>query len=258
MNWCPQIGAGSLAQLPLSRKSAWRSISNELESGEWIGLPDSPASHLEWRLSYRDLTDDEAARLKALFTASKGSAGSFGFADPLANLLAWSEDLSKPDWQAGLLSVTQGAADPLGTERAWTLVNGSAGLQSLTQTIGIPGEYVGCFSLWIRSSSPGIVLLRRDGAESAVSVASSWKQVYISAAGGPDTAHSTISLALTPGQSIDVWGLQFEAQPYASQYKATRESAGVYPNTYFAADELTMTSTGVGLTSCEITLISRI
>src|SRR5439155_8668845 len=135
MNWFPQIGGGSLAQLPLNRKSKWRSISNDLENGEWIGLPDAPASRVEWRLSYRDLNDDEAARLKALFVASKGSAGSFGFADPLANLFAWSEDLSKPDWQPGLLNVTQRATDPIGTERAWTIVNGSAGVQTLSQTI---------------------------------------------------------------------------------------------------------------------------
>jgi hypothetical protein len=258
MIWCPQIGGGSIAQFPLRRKQTWRAISNELENGEWIGLPDSAATRIEWRLSYRDLSDDEAARLRAAFVAAKGSAVALGFADPLANLLAWSEDLARPDWQTGLLIVTQGSSDPLGTNRAWTVSNGSPGTQAVSQMVGIPGDYVGCFSVWLRMDNAGTVFLQRDGVESAVSVGPVWKQAFVSGAGTAASTHSTVSLVLAPGQRLDVWGLQFEAQPYASQYKPTTVPTGIYPETYFANDELTMTSTGTGLTSCEITLVSRV
>src|SRR3954469_22737857 len=99
MNWFPQIGAGAVAQFPLHRKRQWRAISNVMESGERISLPDSKGGQIEWRLSYQELTDTEAAKLAGLFGAAGGQAGSFGFVDPFANLLGWSEDLSKPGWQ---------------------------------------------------------------------------------------------------------------------------------------------------------------
>ena len=80
----------------------------------------------------------------------------------------------------------------------------------------------------------------------------------MSGAGAPGATHAVVSLVLAAGQSVDVWGMQFEAQPYGSQYKATTAGGGIYPATHFAGDELTMTSTGVGLTSCEVTLVSKI
>src|ERR1035437_6571969 len=118
MNWFPQIGAGVMAQFPLQRKRQWRAITNVLESGELISLPDSKGGQIEWRLSYQELTDVETGRLTDLFAASSGEAMPFGFVDPFANLLGWSEDLSKPDWQPGQLTTTGGFSDPVGTQRA--------------------------------------------------------------------------------------------------------------------------------------------
>jgi hypothetical protein len=258
MNWCPQIGGGSIAQFPLHRQRKWRTIANELENGARVALPDPAAGKLEWRLSYRDLSDEEATRLQTLFVASKGSYGSFGFADPLANLLAWSEDLTKPDWQAGLLSVTAGAADPFGTHTAWTVSNASPAIQALSQTVGIPGEYVACFSLWIRAAVSGAVTLQRDGVTAEAAAGPAWKRLFISSPGNAGTTNAVVSLQLNAGQTLEIWGPQLEAQPYASQYKPTTVPGGLYPETRFATDELTMTSTGVGLTDCEITLVSRI
>src|SRR5947209_5981276 len=132
MNWIPQIGAGSVAQFPLQRRRRWRTIVNELENGERIALPDVEAGRIEWRLSYRDLTDSETSRLRALFVGSRGTYGAFSFVDPLANLLGWSEDLSHPDWQSGLLTVASGAVDPVGTQTASTISNGTPGSQVLS------------------------------------------------------------------------------------------------------------------------------
>lgn len=258
MNWCPQIGGGSIAQFPVRRRRTWHSIANDLENGERISLPDLPSGRIEWRLSYRDLSDEEAASLRTLFIASKGSFNAFAFADPLANLLAWSEDLTQPDWQAGLLNLVSGAGDPEGTQKAWTISNSSPGTQSLSHAVGIPGEYVACFSAWIRSATAGQVTLQRDAVQAVSTIGPAWKQVFVSGAGIAGASHSVASLALAAGQTLDVWGLQFEAQPYSSQYKPTAEVTGIYPETYFAKDELTMTSTGAGLTDCEITLISRV
>jgi hypothetical protein len=258
MNWIPQIGAGSIAQFPLRRRRQWRAIVNELENGERIALPDLSAGRIEWRLSYRDLSDAEAARLRALFIASKGSFGSFAFADPLANLLGWSEDLTRPDWQSGLLTATPGAGDPEGTQTGWTLANNSPGSQSLSQSVAIPGDYIGCFSVWIRADATGPVTVARDGVQATAAIGPGWRQFYVSGPGTAGATHSVVSIELAAGQTIQVWGLQFEAQPYASQYKPSAAAGGIYPETYFATDELTMTSTGVGLTACEVILVSRV
>jgi len=113
MNWFPQVGTGAVAQFPLQRKRQWRAITNLMESGELISLPDPNGGQIEWRLSYQDLTDTEVANLTSLFAASNGEAIPFGFVDPFANLLGWSENLTQPGWQPGLLTLWERSAHGL-------------------------------------------------------------------------------------------------------------------------------------------------
>src|SRR5580658_9289377 len=258
MSWYPQIGSGSVAQFPVSRSRRWRAIVNDLEDGEQIMLPDTAAGQIQWKLSYQDLVNAEVQNLSNLFAASQGEFGAFTFIDPLANLLGWSEGLSQPAWQLGLLETAAGATDPLGTQRAWTLANPSPGIQTLQQTLGISGDYVACFSAYLWSSVAGTVTLQRDGTQVTVSVGPVWKRAYVSGLGVGGAAQSTFSIGLAAGQAIDVFGLQVEAQPYPSAYKQTSAALGIYEQTYFANDELTITTTSVGLSSCEITLMSQV
>jgi hypothetical protein len=258
MSSFPQIGAGAVAQFPLTRSRRWRAIRNDLESSEQIMLPDARAGQIEWRLSYRDLTDTEAGTLGNLFAASQGSFGAFTFIDPLANLLAWSEDLSQPGWQFGLLLKASGIGDPLGTQRAWSVSNSSAASQTLQQTVGVPGEYVACFSVYLRSSVAGTVALVRDGTQVNVAVGPAWQRAFVNGTGVAGAVHSRFSIAVAEGQTIDVWGLQVEAQPYPSVYRQTSAAGGIYAETYFENDELKITSTSPGLSSCEIGLMSRV
>lgn len=257
MNWFPQLSTGSAVQFPFQRHRTWRSIENHLESGERISLPDTSGGRIDWRLEYHELSDSEAQKLSDLFAVSSGSFGAFGFIDPFANLIGWSEDLNRPDWQPGLLTKSQTANDPWGRTGAWSLHNGSAGSQSLIQTLGVPGEYMCCFSAWVRSDSAGTVFLARDAAQIATAIGPSWRRVFVNGVGVAASQNSTVSIAISAGQSIDVWGFQAEAQPWPSQYRPATAARGIYPETYFATDELRMTATGVGLTSCELSLISR-
>ncbi len=258
MSWFPQIGTGSVAQFPVNRSRRWRAIANELESGERIVLPDAAAGQIEWKLSYQDLVDLEVQALTALFTASQGAFGAFTFIDPLANLLAWSENLSQPNWQAGLLQTAAGMTDPLGTQRAWSVANPSAGAQALQQTLGVPGSYVTCFSAYLRSNVAGAVTLQSGGLPVTVNVGPAWKRAFVSGVGVAGAVQSTFSIGVGAGSTVDVWGLQVEAQPYHSPYKTTGVPLGIYVETYFGNDELKITSTGVGLSSCEIALSSRV
>jgi hypothetical protein len=258
MSYFPQVGAGSIAQYPVTRSRRWRAIVNQMEDGEIIMLPDTSAGQIRWKLSYRDLVPPEVQNLSNLFTASQGGFAPFTFIDPMANLLGWSENLSQSSWQMGLLQTAAGVTDPLGTTRAWSLTNPSAGTQSLQQSLGVSGDYVACFSAYLRSNVPGTVILQRDGTARTVTVGTSWQRAFVNGTGLGGAVESTFSVALATGQTIDVWGLQVEVQPYPSTYKQTVASLGIYPETYFVNDELTITSTSVGLSSCGINLVSRV
>jgi hypothetical protein len=257
MSWFPQIGAGSIAQFPLRRSRRWRLIENNLESGERITLPDVAAREIEWRLTYHELTNIEAGKINDLFAASSGAFGSFTFVDPMANLLGWSGDLSRPDWATGLLRCTKGANDPVGTQTAWSVTNGSPGDQCMRQNLGISGDYVGCFSVYVWSDPSGSITLQRDQNTMTGTISPIWKRLFLSGAGSIGAQQSEFSIVLAPGQTISIWGIQVEAQPYPSQYKPTTTASGIYEETYFGMDELKIISTGPGLSSCDVTLVSR-
>src|ERR1700744_6463655 len=110
MNWFPQIGAGPVAQFPVTRSPKWRAITNSLESGEQIMLPDTAAGQIPWKFSYRDLQAIAVQSHTALFTASQGEFGAFTFIDALANLLGWSENVTQSAWQVGLLTSSANVA----------------------------------------------------------------------------------------------------------------------------------------------------
>ncbi len=257
MSWYPQIGAGSVAQFPVGRSRSWRAIVNQMESSELIFVPDAAAGQIEWKLSYRELVNAEVQNLSDLFTAVQGKFAAFTFIDPLANLLGWSENLAQSAWQLGLLQTAAGVSDPLGTLRAWSVANPNPGAQSLQQTLGVSGDYVACFSAYLRSSVAGTVTLQRDGTQITVGVGPAWKRVFVSGTGVGGAGQSTFSIVLAAGQTIDVWGLQVEAQPYPSAYKQTSAALGIYEETYFDEDDLTITSTNVGFSSCAITDVTR-
>jgi hypothetical protein len=183
MSFFPQIGAGSVAQFPVSRSRRWRAIVNQMEDGEVIMLPDAAAGQIQWKLSYQDLVAAEVQSLSALFTASQGEFAAFTFVDPLANLLGWSESLSQSAWQLGLLQTATGVTDPLGTQRAWSLTNPSGGTQSLQQSLGVSGDYVACFSVYLRSNMAGAVTLKRDTAALAVTLGAAWQRVFVNGTG---------------------------------------------------------------------------
>jgi len=258
MNWFPQIGAGAVAQFPLQRKRQWRAITNVMESGELISLPDTTGGQIEWRLSYQELTDAEIGRLTALFVASSGEAIPFGFVDPFANLLGWSEDLSQPGWALGQLTATGGFSDPVGTQRAWTLQNTNAAEQMLSQTLGIPGQYTACFSVYVRSESAGTIGIIRDATRVNVPVGPQWKRIQVGGTGVSGATQATFSLAVAAGGSVRVFGLQVEAQPWPSPYRPTGTAAGILEETRFSGGDLAVINTAPGLSACQVTLVSRI
>jgi hypothetical protein len=56
----------------------------------------------------------------------------------------------------------------------------------------------------------------------------------------------SFGLEVGAGGTVEVFGLQVEAQPGASMYKKTASRGGVYAKAFFQDDALTLTSEGVG------------
>ena len=258
MNWYPQLESGAVSQLPGRKERQWRAIENRLEGGERIASNDSYGGTVTWNFEYQDLSDLEMQSLNDLFSSSKGSCGSFGIVDPFVNLIAGSEDLSRPDWQTGAMTVQAGFANPAGTQKAWRIINASAGDQDLQQTLSFPGSLVACFSAYVRSDASQVFQIRRDSIVMPQVAGATWSRVTASGTGDSGSETSTFAIRISAGQSLDLWGLQVEAQPYASKYKPSVTAQGVYPQTHFAVDELPMINTSPGRYSCTVQAISRV
>ena len=78
------------------------------------------------------------------------------------------------------------------------------------------------------------------GANTAVTFAltANWQQIWIPVSLGQATTSVTFGAELAAGATVDLFGMQVEAQLAASDYKMTGINGGVYANARFAADTL--------------------
>jgi len=112
--------------------------------------------------------------------------------------------------------------------------------------------------VYLRSDSPCTVTLQRDATAVTVAVGPAWQRVFVNGAGASGAVQASFSISVAAAQTIDVWGLQVEAQPYPSVYRQTTAPLGIYPETYFENDELSIASVSPALSSCDIRLLSRV
>ncbi|MCE5306208.1 MAG: hypothetical protein LLG20_01055 [Acidobacteriales bacterium] len=237
-------------------------MTNTLSDGSTQRFGDPAGSRIEWTLTYEDLTDAEMAAITTLFQACEGRLLTFTFPDPTANLLGWSENLAADAWRKDpLLQLTSGAADPLGTNRATRITNTGQAAQRLDQSLAAPENLQYCFSLYARSDYTGEIITYRmsggTGDRRTFTIGPSWKRLIISSKLDSSTETATFGLELPNGRTADVFGLQVEAQPGASQYKITAGQGGVYKRARFMDDSLTVTSQGVNRHSCRVRVTAR-
>jgi hypothetical protein len=253
----PQLSSGATGQFPIARQRSARTVVNESWQGYQVKLADPAAAVTEWHLSFDELTDQELAALEALFQAVEGSLTPFTFLDPVDNLLAWSQQQNQAVWQADpLLTLTAGVADPMGGTAAYQVSNPTAATLTLQQSINAPASLDYCLSLYARSDESTQVWLVRGSATTAQAIGPQWTRLT-SAGQLQDTADSiNFGIALDPGATLDVFGIQAEAQTTASMYKQTAETGGVYPNARFQTDTLTITTVGPGRYSCELDIVN--
>jgi hypothetical protein len=251
----PQLSTGSAAQYPIVRRRRTRSIVNETPGGGRVTFSDSAAESLEWELALSGLTTQEWMVIEDLFEACGGRASDFLFLDPLDNLLGWSEDLEAAAWAAGpMLERVAGRPDPLGATRATRLVNTGQAPQRLSQTLSAPGGFQYCLSVRVRSAVPGVakLVLATTGGEELriVETGPEWREVWMTGKlsgpeGGPTGETITGGVELAPGASVDVFGMQLEAQTGPSAYKKTAGRGGVYPFARFSEDLLWSKTEGI-------------
>lgn len=258
----PQLTTGALAQYPIQKIRATRTIKNVMPDGTMVLYSDQSADRLIWALAYEELSSTDLGALQAHFAACLGPLRAFTFIDPTDNMLAWSADLTQPSWTTStLLTLSQGD-DPNGGTGAFVISNVGQSDQAISQTLQVPGRYQYCFSAYVTSASASSVSLVRSGAHDqqvdVLPVTPNWTRVTSS--GRLDDAGTTLTVGiLVPaGQQVQVYGVQLEAQVRPSGYRATGQLGGVYPTSHWLNTELIVTAEAPDLFSTTVSIETSI
>jgi Conserved hypothetical protein 2217 (DUF2460) len=263
MLYYPQLASGSISQYPVKRTNRRRTIVNVLANGSDLRMEDSGAAQVGWDLSYAHVTTGEFASIQALFDAVEGRLNTFTFVDPTDNLLNWTEDFSQSNWTVDpLLQASAAVQDPFGGTGAAQMTNTAQVAQRIGQTIAAASSFQYCFSLYLRSDAPCTVQMvavsLSDQSRRPFAVGSSWMRAIAPVRLPTPGDGIYFGLELPAGCSVTVFAPQVEAQPGAGSYKKTTNLAGVYPNSRFDSDELTLTATGPNQHSCTVRVTSCI
>jgi hypothetical protein len=262
MLYFPQLSSGATGQYPIKKTGLQRTIISRAPDGRAFKLADSGATSVEWQLPYQNLADAEMSVLEQFFLTCEGRLNSFTFADPVGNLLAWSESLDQSVWEAStLLQVTGGISDPNGGTRASRLTNPTGTDLPFEQAINAPGWYFYCFSVYVRSQTgTNVSLVRRaGGATNSRSYPTQPAWGRISSGGNMITTaeSATFGITVPAGQSVDVFGFQLEPQPTASPYKPSYSAGGVYGTAHFRDDTLAVTTAAPNQNQCTLNITAR-
>jgi hypothetical protein len=233
-----------LAQYPVVTRRQTRTVANRMADGSAIRMADPAGVRIQWDLHYGELSDTEIGALQEFFAAAEGRLNGFTFLDPEANLLAYSGMLDNRVW-----AVEPGLSATAG-EGFYTLRNTAAAAQSITQELGAaPADYVYSLSAEVRSATGAITLL--VGSRKAQRAAGAdWRRIVFAAAA--DVA--TFGLEVPAGASVDVIGMQVEAQPGASAYRATTVG-GVYEGARLGDDGLEFVTVGPNRHACRVSVV---
>ena len=211
---------------------------------------------MEWNFGYGALADAELTVLDQFFQSTEGSLNSFTFLDPAGNLLLWSESLGNAAWVSNSLQLTPNFADPLGGTNATRVTNSSGGELTLLQTLNAPEWFNYCLSVYARATQSGSIKLRRQAASGTYPIQSAWKRIAFAGNSQGNAGTVTVGLGVPAGQSVDVFGIQLEAQPGASRYKKTFSNGGVYVRARFAADTFGITTFAPSRHACALRIVA--
>ena len=226
-------------------------------------MADPNDGSIRWQLQYSGLTDAEWSSIEQLFEAVEGRLATFTFLDPTDNLLMWSEDWTKPVWTADpLLQVISAIQDPLGANNAMQLTNTSQSVQRIMQTIAGASWFQYCFSVYLRSDVPAVVqvVTSASGYDALTAIPTGPAWIRAVASGNLAVVQDGIGfgLQLPAGVRAQSFGAQVEAQVAPGQYKKTIDRGGVYVNTRFDSDWLTVSTNAPNQNSGTVNLYSKL
>jgi len=262
MLYFPQLSTGAVGQYPIQKRWLSRTVVNEAWGGTRLKLADPDSVAVEWTLEFQTLSGIERDVLEQLFEGVEGRLGNFTFLDPTDNLLCWSEKLDEAVWERNLLvTITPAVEDPDGGSSASRVSNSGIGALAIQQTVNAPGWFHYGFTVQARSDqNQQLTLVRSSGAQtqSAVfSIGAEWRRILLSGKFTGSDESVTFGIELAPGGSVELFGVQVEAQPGASGYKKTFSKCGVYPQARFLDDSLALTADGPDQYSCRIRIHAR-
>ncbi len=237
----PQIGRG--AQYPIKLTRHFRTVTNRSSGGQIVRYGEIAGATSIWDLVIEGISDSEWLSLESFFVQCEGRLREFTFLDPTANLLAESEDLSAPVWQRDpMIQLTPGIGDINGGDRATRLVNTAQAEQGIEQELPVPGDFRYTMSLFARSGGSSSVTLRvaapSGTSKKTEAVSEQWRRLIYAAPAGPISEQVAFGLQIPPGASVDVYGIQVEAQWWASEYKRSAGQGGVFSKSHFDQDDL--------------------
>lgn len=247
MSVFPQLHSGAVVQFPFRATYRRRTIVNELQDGQAIRFQDGGTQRVEWRIEFADLTVAESEALRRLHAEMEGRVGTFAFFDPNANLAAWSEDIERPVWTKDpFITLTPGVADPEGGTNAQMLANAGVTDQRVVQRLAIPETFETSMSVWLRSSVSQSANLVRQSERKEVSVGLQWRRVQLCGRGSGSDDETDFGISIAAGASVEVYGVQVEAQPVPSSYKRNEAATGIHRKARFSSDSLEIWSDGAG------------
>jgi hypothetical protein len=83
-----------------------------------------------------------------------------------------------------------------------------------------------------------------------------WQRIIFPVSLGQPTSSITFGASLAAGGSVDLFGMQVEAQVAASDYKMTGISGGVFSAARFADDAITVTAQSTDVYDAVIRILS--
>lgn len=216
----------------------------------WRGLPDGPALR-RWVLRFEDLTDGEADALASFYESCEGGWRSFSFADPMMNLLRWSEDPGNDAWgKSAGLTITKLAGGG-GEPAEFQIVNPNATAGQVWQELDLAPGVAVCFSCEVRG---GPVKLQAGSADLMTAASGDWARRFLTAVSTGGVQR--VGLELEAGGAVQVRRIQAETQLAPSQYQGTFESGGIHARARFADGGLRIVSVAPDRNRAEVVLES--
>lgn len=257
----PQLSKGSASMYPAMRKNVTRTVVNALADGSFVVFADPDAGLREWELRLSGLNPDEWTAIDALFQAVSGRLGAFTFLDPAGNLLARSEEFGASEWDNGpLIALTAGLADPVGTTRATGAINTGSVAAAVQQTVALPGNFRYVLSVWAKTTGgSGIALFATTTGGSVTQdfvLSTQWRRISLAIELGVNTESVTFGAQLNAGATVDLFGMQVEAQLGMSDYKKTGASGGVHADARFVEDELMVRAQGIEVFDAVVRIVA--